>query len=187
MIVIDKICYNSKLRYVNTRLKLIFTILTLIICIISKSFYVSSIVFIVNSVLNLYWAKISLYQYVKLILLPVVFIILSTLAIVIDVTPYPVENYYLYLFNLYFSININSVLYGLQIFATAISSVTCLYFLTLNTTMTDLLNELYALKCLVIVCELMMLIYRFIFVLTESADNINVAQISRLGNKNFII
>ena len=187
MIVIDKICYNSKLRYVNTRLKLIFTILTLIICIISKSFYVSSIVFIVNSVLNLYWAKISLYQYVKLILLPVAFIILSTLAIVIDVTPSPAENYYLYLLNLYFSININSVLYGLQIFATAISSVTCLYFLTLNTTMTDLLNELYALKCPVIVCELMMLIYRFIFVLTESADNINVAQISRLGNKNFII
>jgi cobalt/nickel transport system permease protein len=51
--------------------------------------------------------------------------------------------------------------------------------------MTDILNELRKLKCPSILIELMLLIYRFIFVLTAIASAITTSQNSRLGNKDF--
>ncbi len=49
MILIDKLCYNSRLRYVNAGVKLIYTILTLMLCIISHSILIACIVLAANT------------------------------------------------------------------------------------------------------------------------------------------
>ena len=76
-----------------------------------------------------------------------------------------------------------SVLWGGLLCVRALAAVTCLYFLSLNTTMTDILGVLAKLHLPPLVIELMMLVYRFIFVLLETASAIMVSQESRLGNR----
>ncbi|CUX30022.1 CbiQ family ECF transporter T component [Clostridium sp. C105KSO13] len=77
------------------------------------------------------------------------------------------------------------MMFGVQLIGTAMASVSCLYFLSLNTTMMDFLGVLAKLHCPGILMELTLLIYRFIFVLMETASAIMVSQKSRLGNKDF--
>ena len=67
----------------------------------------------------------------------------------------------------------------------ALASVSCLYFLSFNTPMPDILNVLRVMRCPRIILELMLLIYRYIFVLLEIASNLRTAQNSRLGNKDY--
>ncbi len=50
--------------------------------------------------------------------------------------------------------------------------------------MPDILNVLRAIHCPTLLCELMLLIYRFIFVLLETASAIGVSQRCRLGNRD---
>ena len=56
-----------------------------------------------------------------------------------------------------------------------------LYFLALTTPMTEIITVLHKLKVPVIITELMVLIYRFIFVFMETATTIRRAQLSRSG------
>ena len=60
-----------------------------------------------------------------------------------------------------------------------------MYFLSLNTPVTDLTMALGRLHVPKLLVELMELIYRFIFVLAETASNIRTAQDSRLGYRGF--
>ena len=68
---------------------------------------------------------------------------------------------------------------------TAMAAVSCLYFLSLNTTMTDILAVLRKLHCPPLLSELMLLIYRYIFLLLDIAYFISLSQDSRLGHKDF--
>ena len=45
MILIDKLSYHSKLRYVNASEKLMYAVLTLVLCILSRSVRVAVLVF----------------------------------------------------------------------------------------------------------------------------------------------
>jgi cobalt/nickel transport system permease protein len=71
-----------------------------------------------------------------------------------------------------------------HLFFQSTGAVSCLYFLSLSTPMVDLLAVLRRLKVPKLMLELVALIYRFIFVLLETADTIHTAQISRLGYTN---
>ena len=72
-----------------------------------------------------------------------------------------------------------------RLWITALSAVTCLYFLSLNTTLTDILEVLRKMRLPALLIELMMLIYRFIFVLLDCAHEISISQKSRLGNIDY--
>ena len=74
---------------------------------------------------------------------------------------------------------------GGRIFCKALGAVGCMYFLALNTPVTDLTMALGKLHVPKLLVELMELIYRFIFVLAETAANIRTAQDSRLGYRGF--
>ena len=68
-----------------------------------------------------------------------------------------------------------------RVFCTALGCVGAMYFLALSTPITDLTLCLGRLHVPRLMVELMELIYRFIFVLTETAGHIRTAQASRLG------
>lgn len=187
MIVVDKLCYRSRLRYVNGGEKFAYSIITLLFCVISRSFVVAGIVMLANGILTVKIGRISLKQYIKMLLLPTVFLILSTLAIIVNISPTPFDAYAILLGNYYLTGSKASIIFGLRLMATALSSVSCLYFLSLNTTMTDILGVLRKLRCPELLMELMLLIYRFVFVLLETASAILIAQKARLGNRSLKI
>ncbi len=184
MIVVDKLCYRSKLRYVNAGEKFVFSMLTLFLCIVSRSLLIAAIALLVNGYLMIEKGGISCGRYLRLLAVPFTFLILSTLAIIVNLSKVPLDAYALPVGSFFITGSRESLRFGIQLIMTAMASVSCLYFLSLNTTMTDILDVLDQLHCPEIMIELMMLIYRFIFVLMEAASAIMVSQKSRLGNRN---
>lgn len=78
-----------------------------------------------------------------------------------------------------------SLLRGAGILCKAMGVIASMYFLALNTPMTDLTLAMRRLHVPQLLVELMELIYRFIFVLSEAAGRIRTAQDSRLGYVGF--
>lgn len=185
MIIVDKLCYRSKLRYVNAGEKFAFSMISLLFCIISRSFLVAGIVFLVNGILTVKKGGIGYRQYVRLLSVPFAFLLLSTLAIIVNFSKVSLDAYAVPVGNFFITGSRTSLLFGAQLIATAMSCVSCLYFLSLNTTMTDILDVLSRLHVPEIMIELMLLIYRFIFVLLETASAILISQKARLSNRNY--
>lgn len=185
MIVIDKLCYQSKLRYVNASEKFVYAVLTLALCVISRSGLTAAVVFFVNVWLTVAKGGIPFARYLKLLLIPAAFLLVSTIALVVNLSRTPLDAFAFPLGEWYLTGSVSSVLEGLRLCGKAFAAVTCLYFLSLTTVMTDILGVLKKLRIPGLVIELMMLIYRFIFLLMETASAITTSQNSRLGNRDY--
>lgn len=185
MILIDKLCYNSKLRYVNAGEKAAFSTITLCLCIISRSVLAALLILAVNGILTVKKGGIPLVRYGKLMLLPLAFLLLSTGAILVNISDTPMDAYAISLGEIYLTGSMASLQYGIQLILTALAGVSCLYFLALSTPITDIVMVLKKLHVPALIIELMILIYRFIFVLLDVAARITTAQYSRLGNRDF--
>lgn len=185
MLTIDSLSYNSRLRYENAGEKFAFAMMTLCICVMSRSIAVSCIVLATNGILNLWKGGIPLSDYVKLLTAPLIFLLLCTLTIALNISHTPLDLFAIPIGSRYLTSGRESLFYAVQLILTALSAVSCLYFLALNTPMTDILTVLRKLHCPKLLIELMLLIYRFIFILLASASAISDAQRCRLGNITF--
>ena len=185
MILIDKLCYQSKLRYVNATEKFVYAVLSLVFCIVSRSAAAAVLVFLANGILTVGKGKIPLSHYIKLLLVPAAFLLLGTAAMLIDLSRAPMDAFAFRIGEWYLTGSTASLTRVCRLWITALSAVTCLYFLSLNTTMTDILEVLRKMRLPALLIELMMLIYRFIFLLLETASAIMTAQESRLGNQHY--
>ena len=185
MLLIDKLSYQSKLRYVNASEKLVYALLTLVLCVFSRSVKVAVLVFAVNGVLTVGKGGIPLFRYIKLLMIPLAFLAAGTAAVMINVSRTPMDAFALPAGEWYITGSCEGIRRGLRLCVTALSAVSSLYFLSLNTVMTDILCACRKLHFPSLLTELMLLIYRFIFVLFETASSITVSQQSRLGNRSF--
>lgn len=185
MITIDKLCYTSKLRYVNAGEKFAFAVITLLLCVISRSTAVACIVLTVTGILTVWKGGIPLFRYIRYMMVPLAFLILSTLAIIFHISRTPMDLFAIPVGNWYITSSIATLQYALQLILTALASVSCLYFLSLSTPIPGILEVLRKIHCPRILIELMMLIYRFIFVLLNTASAISTSQNSRLGNRTY--
>ena len=118
-------------------------------------------------------------------MIPLAFLILSTLAIIFHLSRTPMDLFAIPVGNWYITSSIATLQYALQLILTALASVSCLYFLSLSTPIPSILEVLRKIHCPRILIELMMLIYRFIFVLMNTASAIITSQNSRLGNRTY--
>ncbi|MCI9237240.1 MAG: cobalt ECF transporter T component CbiQ [Dorea sp.] len=184
MIIIDKLCYQSRLRYANAAEKFTFATLTLIICIVSRSFTISALVLIIMGILTVKVGGVPGACYVRAMLVPAAFLILSTLAVMVNLSKTPLDAFALPAGSYYITSSISGILAGLRLMLTALSSVSCLYFLSMNTPVTDILEVMKRLHVPRILLELMLLTYRFIFLMLSLSSAITTAQNSRLGNKD---
>lgn len=185
MLLIDKLSYQSKLRYVNSSEKVLYAVLTLIICITSRSIAVAAVAFLINGILTVGKGGISLSHYLKLLLIPFTFLVVGTAAIMLNISAEPFNAFAVPVGRWYLTVSREGAYHAFRLCATALSAVSCLYFLSLNTVMTDILGSFRKLHIPDLIIELMMLIYRFIFVLFDQASSILISSNSRLGNKNF--
>ncbi len=124
-------------------------------------------------------------RYIKLLSIPLSFLALSTVAVVIHYADTPSQLLSLKFGGGYLAVDDASLLYGVNLFFTALSAVSCLYFLSLTTPMVDIMGALRRMRCPAILIELMFLMYRFTFVLLDTAHAISTSQKCRLGNRDF--
>lgn len=184
MIVVDKLCYSSKLRYVNAEEKFAFSLSTLLICVICRSVLCAVIILLTMGILTVKIGGTPFPRYRNLMTIPLTFLVLSTLAIIVNFSSTPLDAFAIPLGSIYITGSWHGLFRAAQLIITALAAVSCLYFLSLTTPMTDILEVLRKLRCPALFIELMLLIYRFLFVLLEIASSIMTSQRSRLGNKD---
>lgn len=182
MILTDRYAYCNKIKHVHPFEKLIFTILTLMICVSINSPVVSITTIILMSFITINIAGIPAKFYLKLLFIPIYFLIVGTAVIAVNPIHSSGEAILVYKnFHINLVITTNSLLMAENTFLKALGSISCLYFLSLTTPLIEIISILRKFKVPELFLELMSLIYRFIFILMESADTILHSQTSRLG------
>lgn len=184
MISMDKLCYNSKLRYENAGEKFAFAMITLAICVISRSALVAAVVLLTAGALTVIKGGVSALRYLKYLTVPLAFLFMSTAAVMFNLCKTPLDLFAIKIGGVYLTASTEGMAYSLQLILTALAAVSCLYFLSFTTPVPDILEVLKKLRTPSLLIELMLLIYRFIFVLMSTASAITVSQNCRLGNKN---
>lgn len=138
------------------------------------------------------YAKIPLKIYLQLLLIPVGFWAMSVPAFLLGIVQmsrlaeiqqdiswgFSLGPFYLYLSQ-----------QGLQqvqeIFTRAIALTSCLYFILLTIPFVEIVRMLQQIGCPPLLTELLTLMYRFIFILADTATELIIAQNARLGYRSF--
>ncbi len=189
MLRIDDYAYKNELKHIHPVEKVGFAFSFLLFTIITKSVVIASLSFCVMSISIVLAAKIPLTYYIKLLLLPAIFLISSIITIIITITPLtegnvePLWSTQVLSWQIY--ISLASVKQACILGATVLASVSCLYFIILTTSLNQLIWVLRKMKLPVLFIELVGLTYRFIFVLLDKMHETYIAQSSRLGYKNY--
>lgn len=180
--IIDKLAYNSKLRYISSAQKLLFSVALLIICIAANSFTVSALVAFTMLFIIIYIGKTPAKNVFHLMTIPIVFVV--TGAIVIAISIGSDNSGMIACFKIgstYFGIGKSGLLLSLRTMAKCFGAVSCMYFLSLTTPMIDLFTLLRKSIIPNFIVEIAELIYRYIFVLFDVSNRIHTAQEARLG------
>ena len=182
----DRCAYLSKLKNVDPIPKVWFTLAALLVCIFADSVVVGLFTLAALSGLNLVLGGQRAGDLLHFLKVPLAFLLIGCLTIVIR----PIgEAEALWAFTALgrwrWGITAENLRLGVLVFCKAMGAVAAMYFLSLNTPMTDLTMALERLHVPKLFVELMELIYRFIFLLAGEAGRIKVAQESRLGYRGF--
>ncbi|MED4403961.1 cobalt ECF transporter T component CbiQ [Metabacillus fastidiosus] len=185
MLLIDKYAYFNRLKHVHPVEKVIFSLCLLLFVIIAKDSFLSLIIFIVMSAFTVLAAGIPFKYYIKLLLLPIFFLLSGVVTILLSfadgqvIVSNCIWSAHIGSWQVY--ISEKSVEQVGNLVAVVLSSISCLYFLTLTTPLTAILHVLQKVKLPLLFIELVALTYRFIFVFLDEAANIYQSQSSRLG------
>lgn len=190
---IDSFAYTNRLRSLAPSFKLGFAIALLLMSLIA-SIGVQLLVAVWISVWTVIYAGIPAKLYLKLLVLPLGFWVMSLPAFVINGVGVDhiqtiqtdvyqslgvqISGLYLYVSN----VGIEQV--GLTLFR-MIASTSCMYFILLTIPFTEVLLILRRSRCPVLLTELLLLMYRFIFSLMSIADELWTAQNARSGYRTW--
>lgn len=186
MINIDNYAYLSRLSSANPIEKFTMAMLTMATCLWADSISISVIVFLIMGGITVIKGGISLKFYLTLLSLPFGFLLLGIMSIAIELGSS--GDNYLWSFSILGTvagITKTGIFLALKLLFKAMGAVSCLYFLSLSTPIIDILSVLKKMRLPKLFIELMGLVYRFIFVLLETANSICTSQISRLGYRDF--
>ena len=183
--MMDKIAYSSKLREKNPCLKAIFAVGSLLLCIFTRNLLFSSFPLIGMGLLLKTYVKISLHIWVHFIVVPILFVFFCTIPILINISKEPLSGFAVPVGEIYLTASKESIKDCCNLAMTAFASISCLYLLALTTPMIDLLTVLKVIHCPSLVIELILLIYRFTFILVNMANSIHIAQKCRLSETNY--
>lgn len=156
MIIIDKLSYSSGLAHVSPEEKFAYAVLTLLVCVVSRSVAAAVIVLAVNGILNVKKGRVPFYLYLKYLMVPLIFLLLSTLAILVNVSKEPLDAYAIPLGQYYVTSSWMGLKKAGQMILTALASVSSLYVLSFNTPMTEILDVLKRLHFPGLFIELML-------------------------------
>lgn len=183
----DRYAYLSRIKGVDPIPKLWLTLAALLVCLFSESISVGTLTTLLMCGLTVGLGGQKPGVVLHFLKIPLAFLVIGCVTILFR--PIPEETEALCAFRLFghflWGVTPLYLHMGLMVFFKAMGAISAMYFLSLNTPMTDLTMALERLHVPKLLVELMELIYRFIFVLADTAGRIRVAQESRLGYQGF--
>lgn len=181
-ILIDEIAYASALRRVSPFWKIFVSLYSLLLCLISHTWAVSVLILCCMLTAMTAIGKTRWHHVIHLMQIPLAFVVLGCIMILLQISHHGESMLVsLHLGSWYFGITGESLHQFGQVFLQCLAAVSCLYFLSATTPMTELFTALRRLHLPAFLVEMMELVYRYIFVLMESASQIRNAQECRLG------
>ncbi|BAB75644.1 cobalt ECF transporter T component CbiQ [Anabaena sp. FACHB-709] len=188
---IDTLAYTNKLRRLAPGQKLLLAIALLMITAFAHPL-VQILIALWMSIWTIFYAGIPAKIYLKLIYIAGFFWLTSLPALAINGVGISqlnlVQNDAVYGVNIgfyYLYISQHGLEQVWQIFTRAIASISCLYFVMLTIPFTDLLQTLRRYGFPILLTDLLLLMYRFIFVLLKTASDLWTAQQARNGYATF--
>lgn len=189
--LIDSFSYQNNLRTLPPEPKVIFAI-----ALFTLSYFASSFLQIIIAIWLIIWvviyAKIPCKFYLKLLLIPIGFYLLSLPALLIEIDWINHINnsnldviISLKLKNIYFYMSNQGIKQAIIILSRTLALTSCLYFMLLTVPFVELVRILDKWGFPSLFTELLTLMYRFIFLLTVTTEELLTAQKSRLGYSNF--
>ena len=156
------------------------------VCLAAGSLLADLVTFLVMVAVALWAAAVPGRIYLRMAQVPLGFVLLGAIAIILQVNPQP--GALLAAFQLgSFRVGVTgpSLLAGLHVLLRSVACMSCLFLIVLTTPMPDLLDQLRRWHVPALLVSLMVLIYRFVFVLLEESHRMQTAQACRLGQRNF--
>ncbi len=179
---IDSYAYNNNLKTVHPVEKSLFAMITMVVCLAAPTVITPLIVLVLMTGGIIFKAGIPARVFIRLMLVPFSFLMISVLTVAFSISTTTSGFWLAHTFKgLTIGIHYPDLITAVHLLLRSLGAVSCLYFLALTTPMTEIITVLNRMKVPVIITELMVLIYRFIFVFMETATTINRAQSSRLG------
>ncbi|MGZ7043381.1 MAG: cobalt ECF transporter T component CbiQ [Methanobacterium sp.] len=175
---LDSYAHSNNLKKVNINFKVLFAILTMVVSLISTSPVIPLLITFLMSFLIIFKAKIPWKFYLKFLAIPFFFGFLTFIfmALFFGMGAHIFE---FSIFNL--SITQDGFNLGFLVFCRILGGFSCLAFLTLTTPMNEMFFMFEGLKIPKIVIEIAMLMYRYIFLFLEEAENMYNSQKTRMG------
>jgi cobalt/nickel transport system permease protein len=179
--LLEDIAQKNGLREVNACLKIAAGLGAIVLCLLSTSYIAPLAIALVLSLSIVLLARIDCRTYAELFIVPLSFALMSIAGIILisggatvfwSWTPLPW---------LSFSITRESINLGAYVFCRVIGGMSALCFIALTTPMTDLFIVMRQCRVPEAVIDLMMIIYRTIFILADQVTQIYRAQVMRLG------
>ncbi len=182
----DTLAYTNRLRHLPPGQKLLFAILVLLISLMSH-YPVQILIFGWMSVWSVFYAGIPRQIYGSMILGVLVFMVTSLPALVLEyATTISLEMqtdawWQMNLWGGHLYLSHRGLIRAMEVFSRSLASTSALFFIVLTIPAIDLATVGQKIGCPPILIELSLLVYRFIFLLADTAQKIVTAQVARGG------
>lgn len=182
MITMDRLAYNSKIKDVSPAFKAGLSISALVYTLLVDNALFSIGIFALMALLCTMLSGLRMRRFLKMCAIPFGFLLIGTVTISVGFSPAPVGFISLPFCGNYLVITQAGAILAVNVFLKSMASISCLYFLYVSTPIGCLLGLLDRMHTPKLLAELMMMIYRFIFILIGMAEQMALAQKARLGN-----
>lgn len=172
----------SRLRDVAPGFKLLFALPPIAMVLWADSVPFSLVVFVLMGGALMLKGGVRPADYLRWLLLPAGFLVIGTVAVAVDVSASPGA----FIVSVpvggaHIGVTSAGLAMAANLFFRTLASVSCLYFIAFTTPVVDLAGSMSAVGIPLLVIEITLLVYRFVFQLFDTAGAMSTAQTSRLG------
>lgn len=192
MLIIDKYAYSNRLAKADPVKKILFSFAMLILSIAVKNIFIHGAVILFMGGLTVIKAEIPFKNYVKIMLWPLSFLVVSMVGICLSLASYGAETERIFLSYLRWNdfvigITRQGTMQALLLFMRSNAAVSCMFFMSLTTSVDQQARAFYRLRFNKVFIELYVLVYRFISIFLEESGELYRAQKMRFGYRNLRI
>lgn len=182
---IDYYAYHSGMKNWNAGIKVLLSVVTLCLVIGLNRIPVSLFVVLSMGLLTVFVGRVPGKIYLHYMTVPLVFMIVSTLAIALEFAGRPIGDWNLSVHFFYLCVTKEGLWTAVSVFLKAMAGMSALYMLAFSTPIHEIILIMQKLRLPKLLGELMNLIYRYIFILFDAAHQLQTAAKARLGFQSF--
>lgn len=183
MDLLDRAAHQNRLSAVRAEHKAAVVLALLLACLLLDRITVGLGVVALMGTLSLGWARVAPRLWIKATVAEGFFLLLSVGSVALMLAPVaPPEGFGLTILGRWIGVTPQGLLMAARLVARTLGAVSCLTFLTLTTPLHDLAALGRRLQVPPLLIDLMLLTYRFLWVLQATLAQMRTAQVARLGD-----